>query len=117
MAKGSPRAPQAASSRPRRRNRRRGRTPAAHAPRVSMRTRMVRGWARMRGLVLRIRKPLLWAGRVVVLCAVTAGAVATGRLLERHVRSSVAFATRDIEVTGLSRLSREQVLAAAGLEL
>jgi cell division protein FtsQ len=67
--------------------------------------------------MLRIRKPLIWLGRAVVLCAVTAGAVATGRLLERHVRSSAAFATREVEVSGLSRLSREQALAAAGLEL
>ena len=52
-----------------------------------------------------------------MLCAVTAGAVATGRLLERHVRSSIAFATREVEVSGLSRLSREQALAAAGLEI
>ena len=60
---------------------------------------------------------MLWAGRLVLLCAVTAGAVATGRLLERHVRSAAAFATREVEVSGLSRLSREQALAVAGLEL
>jgi cell division protein FtsQ len=98
-------------------NRRLSRAPAPAAPRESLRVRLGRAGARVRGGVLRARKPLLWTGRVLVLCAVTAGAVATGRLLERHVRSSAAFATRQIEVSGLARLSHEQALSAAGLSL
>jgi cell division protein FtsQ len=69
--------------------------------------------ARSRGVVNALRL----VSRGVVLVAVTAGAVSAGRLLEQHVRSAKAFATADIQITGLSRLSREQVLAAAGLAL
>ena len=65
----------------------------------------------------RCRKPLAWMARGIVLVAVTAGAVAGGRLLEQHVRSAKAFATHEIEVSGVSRLSRADVLAAAGLAL
>lgn len=116
MAKGRPRKPEAASNKARP-NRRRSRTPVPDRPKVSLRRRAADLRDRVRAAFLRMRKPLLWTGRALVLCAVTAGAVATGRLLERHARSSAAFATRQIELSGLSRLSREQALAAAGLAL
>jgi cell division protein FtsQ len=98
-------------------NRRRTRTPVPERPKVSLRQRAEALRERVRAALLRMRKPLVWAGRVLVLCAVTAGAVAAGRLLERHARSAAAFATRQVEVTGLSRLSRDQALAAAGLQI
>jgi cell division protein FtsQ len=71
----------------------------------------------MRAAYERCKRPLAWLARGLVLIAVTAGAVAGGRLLEQHVRSAEGFATREIEVTGLARLSRAEVLAAAGLAL
>jgi cell division protein FtsQ len=116
MAKRSTQQTSDAKARP---NRRRGRvTAAAAAPaRRGLKPRFAAASARVRTAFARVRKPLFWAGRALVLGAVTAGAVATGRLLERHVRNSAAFATTTIDVTGNSRLSRDEVLAAAGLAL
>lgn len=66
---------------------------------------------------VRWRSAWLWLGRLTVLGAVSAGAVAGGRLLERHVRSAPAFATTTIELSGNERLDRERVLSVAGLAL
>lgn len=63
----------------------------------------------------RVATPLAHVGRLTVLIAVAAGAVAAGRLVEQHVRSAKSFATTTIEIEGTQRLSRDQVLAAAGL--
>jgi cell division protein FtsQ len=99
-----------------RQNRRHSRAPAVvRAPRVSLGTRLSRGRGRVRAVFERCKRPLAWIARGLVLIAVTAGAVAGGRLLEQHVRSAEGFATREIDVTGLERLSREEVLSAAGL--
>ncbi|MDH5672045.1 MAG: FtsQ-type POTRA domain-containing protein [Myxococcales bacterium] len=64
-----------------------------------------------------LKRPALWGGRVLLLAAVYAGTVAATRLIERHVRTSAAFATTEIVVDGHSRLEREEVLGAAGLAL
>lgn len=98
-------------------NRRRGRTPVPAAPRPGLRERL--SWTRafLHAGLARLHKPLFWAGRIVLVCAVAAGAVASGRLLERHVRTAAAFATREVEITGTARLSRDEVLAAAGLRV
>jgi cell division protein FtsQ len=45
------------------------------------------------------------------------GSLALARLLERHARTSPAFATREITVEGLGRLTRDDVLSATGLAL
>ena len=47
--------------------------------------------------------------------AIGVGAVALGRLVERHVRTSSAFAVTEITLEGHVRLTREQVLERAGL--
>jgi cell division protein FtsQ len=62
-----------------------------------------------------MKRLLWWGGRVAILVSVTACAVGMGRLLERYVRGAQAFATRSIDITGLSRLTRAEVLAAAEL--
>jgi cell division protein FtsQ len=78
----------------------------------------LRSWASaLRVPLVRLRVPLLWLGRLAIMAAVTAGAVAGGRLLERHVRSAPAFATTSIELEGNQRLERERVLAVAGLAI
>jgi cell division protein FtsQ len=73
--------------------------------------------ARGRVAFSRVQRPLMWAARGLLLAAVTAGAVAGGRLLEQYLRSAKAFATREVKVTGVSRLTEGEVLAAAGLAL
>src|SRR5689334_8513771 len=61
------------------------------------------------------RLPAWIAARIALAIALVSGAVAVARLVERHVRTSPAFATRSIEVTGLTTLTRDDVLHAAGL--
>jgi cell division protein FtsQ len=96
------------------------RSPAVAAvsqPKVAARVRIALLRARFAAAYERCKKPLSWLARGLVLLAVTAGAVAGGRLLEQHVRSAKAFATQQIEVAGATRLSRAEVLATAGLSL
>jgi cell division protein FtsQ len=73
--------------------------------------------ARARILYARVQKPLVWGARLLFLAAVTAGAVAAGRLLEHYVRTAKAFATSEIQIAGTSRLSQADVSSAAGLAL
>ena len=101
------------SNRPNRR--RRPSVPVAPKPRVAMRVRLALIRARVGAVFERCKRPLAWLARGIVLAAVTGGTVAGGRLLEQHVRSAKAFATREVDISGASRLSRAQILAAAGL--
>ena len=70
---------------------------------------------RLEAAGVRARRGLLASGRTLVLVACVAGAIGLARLIEMHVKKSPAFATKVIEVDGTSHLSRETVLAAAGL--
>ncbi len=63
----------------------------------------------------RARRPALVAFRVTLAAAVVAGAVAVARLVERHVRTSPAFATSVIDVRGAERLARDEILETAAL--
>ncbi|MGF1464880.1 MAG: cell division protein FtsQ/DivIB [Sandaracinaceae bacterium] len=63
------------------------------------------------------RAPAGLALKVGLVLAVGAGAVALGRVAERHVRTSSAFAIDHLEVEGQRRLTTREVLAAAGLEV
>jgi len=70
-----------------------------------------------RGLVDRLRRPFELALRGLLIAVVGVGAVALGRLVERHVRTSPAFATESIELDGHVRLAREEILELAGLAI
>lgn len=87
------------------------------APKPSWRTRLIFERERLARCYARVATPLAHAGRLTVLVAVAAGAVAAGRLVEQHVRRAKAFETTAIELSGTQRLARDQVLAAAGLAL
>lgn len=82
-------------------------------PRPTLRERL----GGVRALGARLRRPVELFVRGVLVIAVGVGAVALGRLVERHVRTSPAFAVREIEVDGHVRLTREEILDAAGIEL
>ncbi len=62
-----------------------------------------------------LARPARAAGQALVVLACIAGSVAVARLVERHVRTSPAFATRTVRVEGRARLSEREVLEAAGL--
>lgn len=93
--------------------------PALRPPRRSIRERIHAAGAALRArfaaLYARIRGPAIVLGRVLIVIAAIAGAVALFRVLERHVRTSPAFATREIEVRGAERLDEEEVADIAGL--
>lgn len=74
-------------------------------------------FARLRALGARLRRPAELVLRTAIVIVVGAGAVALGRLVERHVRTSPAFAVRSIELEGHVRLGREEILDTAGLAL
>jgi cell division protein FtsQ len=82
----------------------------AHASWRAGRARAEAAWRRARG-------PAAAVGRLLVVAACVAGSIALARLVERYARTAPAFATRDIAVHGLVRLTREDVLSAAGLGL
>jgi cell division protein FtsQ len=97
-------------------NRKRKDTPEPAAPpRLGLGARL-RGRV-SRSLLGRLRRPLWYLTRGLLLVCATAGAVSGGRLLERYVRSAQAFEARELHVTGNARLSREEVLKQAGLAL
>ena len=79
----------------------------------------LRRWLTGRLALLRARleTPLRTAGRALVVLACVAGSVAVARLVERHVRTSPAFATREIRIEGRARLTEREVLEASGLAL
>jgi cell division protein FtsQ len=106
----------ATSARSTRRNERRK---AALPPkeRVPLRSRLIALGLSMRGAWGRVKGPLVVGAKLVGVVAVVAGAIAVGRLVERHVRSSDAFAVREVTLEGSERLDREAVLSAAGIAI
>jgi cell division protein FtsQ len=85
--------------------------PSAPRPSFSERVSSVRA-----GLA-RLRRPFEIVGRIVLVLAIAAGALGVGRLVERHVRTSPAFAVHEIAVEGQVRLSREEILTRAGITI
>jgi cell division protein FtsQ len=80
------------------------------APRVPIK-------ARFNAVLGRLKRPVGWAFRGLLALAIGAGAIALGRLVERHVRTSPSFAVATIEVHGHARLSQEEIIESAGLAL
>ena len=85
--------------------------------RVGARARLRAARERLDALWERAKKPLLVAGRLVLVLVSVAGAVAVGRLVETHVRTSPAFAVQRVGVVGNERLFESEILHIAGLEL
>lgn len=89
--------------------------PVAAEPRLPLRSRLALLRGQARTAWERARRGILLVLRLVVLLILVAAALAVGRLVERHVRTSPAFATRSISVEGLERLDEETVVHAAAL--
>jgi cell division protein FtsQ len=73
--------------------------------------------AAIAGGFARLRPFAIVLGRWVVVGAAILGLVALFRVLERHVRTSPAFAAREIQVEGTHRLSEGEVAQIAGLAI
>ena len=92
--------------------------PAAAAPREprpSLRESVSALRLRARVFSARLARPANVLARVLVVLACTGGTIALARLVERHVRTSPAFATRTVTIDGNERLTTVEVLAASGL--
>lgn len=86
-------------------------------PRRSVQERLAAGWSGARRVGDRLKRPVELALRSLVVIAIGVGAVAVGRLVERHVRTSPAFAVTEISLEGHVRLTREEVLSQAELAM
>ncbi|HEX6245228.1 MAG TPA: hypothetical protein VFZ61_30105, partial [Polyangiales bacterium] len=82
-------------------------------PGLGERLRGLRG--RANALGQRWSRPAAIGLKVLMLAGALAGAVMLGKLLQRHLTTSPAFAIDKIEVQGISRMERAEVLAAAGI--
>ncbi len=76
----------------------------------SLRARSIAAWARA-------KKPLATAGRVALALLLALGSLALARVLDRWARSAPELAIRTITIEGESRLSENEVLGAASIEL
>lgn len=86
-------------------------------PRVPLRARWQVLRERSKAFYVRSRPLMVTCLRVGLAVAIAGGSVGVVHLLEQHVRSSPAFATQVIEIEGAERLSRAEILDAAGLKL
>jgi cell division protein FtsQ len=77
---------------------------------VRLRAALERGFAR-------VLRPLVFLGKLLLVALTLVGVGAGGKLVERHVRTSQAFATRTLTLEGNERLGADEVLRAAGLEV
>ncbi|MFK7984938.1 MAG: cell division protein FtsQ/DivIB [Sandaracinaceae bacterium] len=114
-AKRKPPAPESAPRRNRRTRPKKAEPVEPEAPKPSVKERAQAGAGAVRALGAKLRRPAELFLRGVVVVAVGIGAVALGRLVERHVRSSEAFAVTEIQLEGHVRLTQAEVLGAAGL--
>lgn len=91
-------------------------TPAL-IPKVSLVDRTRGFWSRTSGLRERLKRPGAVMLRSLGVILALAGAVAVGRLLQHHLTTSKAFAIDHIDVQGLTRIERDELLDAAGIDL
>jgi cell division protein FtsQ len=87
------------------------------ARRDRLRERFLAARARAHAIGARLRKPSAILFKVLLVCTAIAGALGLGHLLQHHLTTSPAFAIDKIEVKGLVRMERPELLDAAGIEL
>jgi cell division protein FtsQ len=90
---------------------------SASGPRRSLRERL--SLARQRAALLgtRLKRPGSVLLKLLLGALVVAAALGLGRVLQHHLTTSPAFAIDKIEIEGLSRIERPELLASAGIEL
>lgn len=93
-----------------------GGTPAL-TPKVSVVARLRAALVPLQRLGQRLRRPGLILLRTLGVLLAVGGAVAVGRLLQHHLTTSPAFAIERIDIHGLMRIEREELLEAAGIDV
>jgi cell division protein FtsQ len=87
------------------------------APSPGLGERVAGARARLAALGGRLERPFAIAFKVLFACGALVGAVMLGRMLQQHLVTSPAFAVDRIEVKGLVRMERAELLDAAGLAI
>jgi cell division protein FtsQ len=87
------------------------------APSAGLGERVAGARARLAALGGRLKRPFALTFKVLFACAALAGAVLLGRMLQHHLVTSPAFAVDRIEIKGLVRMERAELLDAAGLAI
>jgi len=86
-------------------------------PRVGLVDRMRVVLGRLGALGQRLKRPGLFVLRALGVLLAVGGAVAVGRLLQHHLTTSPAFAIDHIDIQGLTRIERDELLEAAGIDV
>lgn len=72
---------------------------------------------RGRALGSRMRGPSSIALRLLGLCALVGGILVFARFLQDHLKTAPAFAIDTIEITGVTRIERAELLETAGIDI
>ncbi len=91
-------------------------TPAL-TPKVSVADRLRATLRPLGALGSRLRRPGLFLLRTLGVLLAIGGAVAVGRLLQHHLTTSPAFAIERVDIKGLARIERDELLEAAGIDV
>jgi cell division protein FtsQ len=70
-----------------------------------------------KALAVRLKRPGSIALKLLLGCAALGAALVLGRVLQQHLTTSPAFAIDKMEITGLSRIDRPELLATAGVDV
>jgi len=89
----------------------------AITPKVSLADRMRASSTRLSAIGQKLKRPGLILLRTLGILLALGGAVAVGRLLQHHLTTSPAFAIDHIDVQGLTRIERDELLEAAGIDV
>ena len=88
---------------------------AAPKSRISLRAKFAFIREKLDATSLVLRRFSHVAGKVALAGVCVIGAVGLSRLVQKHVQTSPAFATKKIEIDGAQRLTRSEILASAGI--
>jgi cell division protein FtsQ len=95
----------------------RARSSASSTARRSLRERFSAARDGVAALGSRLKRPGSIALKFLLAIAALAAALVLGRVLQHHLTHSPAFAIDKIEITGLARIERAELLASAGIDV
>lgn len=84
---------------------------------LALRTRLSAAGRGAVALGTRLKRPGSVLLKILLGCAALAAALALGRVLQQHLTTSPAFAIDKIEISGLARMERPELLTSAGIDV
>ncbi len=94
-----------------------GKGARAFTPKVPLSDRVRAALVPLIKLGPRLRRPGMILLRTLGVLLAVGGAVAVGRLLQHHLTTSPAFAIERVDIQGLTRIERDELLEAAGIDV